>query len=114
MDFKTAVLNDLQTFNNPGEFATMTNIWYCGKQYEVPAIIDHTAAEDRQKLENDHGEGIDKAEAVLYISQADMGFVPKKGRQIEVEEAGAVTIYEITKSKLEHGEIILELGAYVE
>ena len=43
-----------------------------------------------------------------------MGIVPKKGREIEIEEAGAVNLYTIQKSSYEDGEIILELGAFTE
>lgn len=43
-----------------------------------------------------------------------MGIVPKKGREIEIEEAGAVSFYTIEKSDYEAGEIVLELGAYTE
>ena len=50
----------------------------------------------------------------MYISHADLGFVPKKGKTLEVEEAGAVSEYIITKSSYEDGEIILELGAFEE
>lgn len=38
----------------------------------------------------------------------------KKGHEIEIEEAGAVSLYTIEKSDYEAGEIVLELGAYTE
>lgn len=112
MDFKAQVIKDLAVFHNPGEMAEIVNIWYDQKLYTVPAVIDHTAAVERQAKDN--AEGIHRAEALVYISLADLGFVPKKGRTIEIEEAGAVTMYEITKSDHEDGEIILELGAFDE
>lgn len=114
MDFKAQIIKDLAVFHNPGEMAEIVNIWYCDKQYTVPAVIDHTAAVERQATQQDHAEGIHRAEALAYISLADLGFVPKKGRTIEIEEAGAVNMYEITKSDHEDGEIILELGAFDE
>lgn len=114
MDFKAQIIKDLAVFHNPGEMAEIVNIWYCGKQYTVPAVVDHTAAAERQATQQDHAEGIHRAEALVYISLADLGFVPKKGRTIEIEEAGAVNMYEITKSDHEDGEIILELGAFDE
>ena len=43
-----------------------------------------------------------------------MGIVPKKGREIEIEEAGTVRSYTIEKCSYEDGEIVLELGAYTE
>lgn len=114
MDFKAQIIKDLAAFHNPGEMAEIVNIWYCDKQYTVPAVIDHTAAAERQAAQQDHADGIHRAEALVYISLADLGFVPKKGRTIEIEEAGAVNMYEITKSDHEDGEIILELGAFDE
>lgn len=114
MDFKTQIIRDLKVFNNPAEFAAMVNMWYDGKTYTIPAVIDHKAAEDRKRLQGDNAEGISEIEALLYISHADLGFVPKRGMEIELEEAGAVNVYTITKSDYEDGEIILELGAYAE
>lgn len=114
MDFKAQILKDLKVFHNPGEFGTMTNIWYCGERYTVPIVIDHEAAQERKKKIDDHGEGINQIEALVYMSLDDLGFVPKKDRTIEIEEAGAVNMYRITKADHEDGEIILELGAYDE
>lgn len=114
MDFKTQILEDLKAFHNPGEFATMTNIWYDGGCYTAPIVIDHETAKDRKTLVNDHAEGINLAEALVYISFEDLGFIPKKGYAIEIEEAGAINMYEIIKSEHEDGEIVLELGAFTE
>lgn len=107
--FKALLDSDMAVFHNPAEFAHKTNVWYQEKQYSVPAIIDHTAAEDRKKKENDHAEGIYRANCLVYIALRDLGFVPKKDRSIEIEEAGAVSAYRIEKADCEDGEIILEL-----
>lgn len=114
MDFKAQTMEDLKVFHNPGEFAEMMNIWYEGSRYTVPAVLDHMTEADRQKPQADHAEGIYRVEAVLYISHADLGTVPQKGREIEIEEAGAVNCYTIEKSSYEAGEIVLGLGAYAE
>ena len=114
MDFKAQVIKDLKTFHNPGEFAEMMNIWYGGELYTVPAVIDHLTETDRKEIRTDHAEGIYRAEAMLYISHADLGIVPQKGREIEIEEAGAVNEYTIDKSSYEDGEIVLVLGAFTE
>ncbi len=108
-DFKAQLASDMKVFHNPAEMAHMVNIWYSEKQYTVPAVIDHTAAEDRKKTENDHAEGIYRANCLVYIALCDLGFMPKKDRNIEIEEAGAVTEYRIEKADCEDGEIILEL-----
>lgn len=114
MDFKAQILKDLKVFHNPGEFATMTRIWYNGNCYTVPIVIDYETAKDRKTLVNDHAEGINLSEALVYISFDDLGFMPEKGCNIEIEEAGAVNLYEITKSDYEDGEIVLEVGAFIE
>ena len=114
MDFKAQILKDLKVFHNPGEFATMTRIWYNGNCYTVPIVIDYETAKDRKTLVNDHAEGINLSEALVYISFDDLGFMPEKGCNIGIEEAGAVNLYEITKSDYEDGEIVLEVGAFIE
>ena len=108
-DFKALLDSDMKVFHNPAEMANITNIWYSEKQYTVPAVIDHTAADDRKKTEKDHIEGIYRANCLVYIALRDLGFIPKKDRKIEIEVAGAVTEYRIEKADCEDGEIILEL-----
>lgn len=108
-DFKALLDSDMKVFHNPTEMAHKVNIWYKEKQYTVPVIIDHTAAEDRKKTETDHAEGIYRAKCLVYIALCDLGFMPKKDRNIEIEEAGAIIEYRIEKADCEDGEIILEL-----
>jgi len=109
MGFKEQIASDMKVFHNCGEMATMTDIWYQGKQYTVPIVIDHTAAEERQKGSGDNSEGIYRANCLVYISLYDLGTVPRKDREIEIMEAGAVNLYRISKADCEDGEIILEL-----
>ena len=114
MDFKAQIIKDLDVFHNPREFAEMVRLWYDGKLYEIPVVLDHLTETDRQQPNGDHSEGIYRTEAILYISHVDMGIIPQKGQEIEIEEAGAVNSYIIEKSSYEAGEIVLELGAYTE
>lgn len=114
MDFKEQLLKDLKVFHNPGEFAEVTTLWYDGQQYTVPVVIDHSMTDRKNVKVTDHAEGIERAEAILYISHDDLGFVPRKGHTLELDEAGAINIYTITKSTCEDGEIILELEAFDE
>ncbi len=114
MDFKTQILKDLKVFHNPEEFATITKIWYNGSCYTIPIIIDHETVKDRTIRVDDHIEGINQVEAILYLSFEDLGFIPKKGMNIELEEAEDIRLYEIIKADYEDGEIILKLGAYSE
>ena len=108
-DFKALLDSDMKVFHNPAEFAHETNIWYLEKKYTVQAIIDHTAAEERQRAGEDHAEGIYRANCLVYIALRDLGFVPKKDRNIEIEEAGAVSIDQLATADCEDGELILEL-----
>ncbi len=114
MDFKAQLIEDLKTFHNPGEFAETMTIRYDGELYTVPAVLDHLTGDDRKRQGGDNAEGINRIEAVLYIAHPDLGFVPKRGHEIEIREAGANNLYMIEKSSYEDGEIILELGAYDE
>lgn len=114
MDFKTQLIKDMAVFHNTREFATDTDIWYEGKYYNVPLILDHAAAEERKRSNADHGEGLNSIQALAYISLSDIGVVPNRGSRIEIDVAGTVEIYKINKSDVEDGEIILELGAFDE
>lgn len=109
MNFKAQLASDMKIFHNCGEFAEQTDLWYQGKKYRVPLIIDHTAADERQKLSGDNAEGLYKTDCLVYISHHDLGFIPKKGRRIEIDVAGAVEMFQIEKAEYEDGEIILEL-----
>lgn len=113
-DFKAQLIKDMDTFHNTAEFATKMKVWYNGSQYEISVILDHTAAAERKKGSADHAEGLNQLEAIAYMALKDFGFVPKRGREIEFEEAEAVSTYRIEKSSCEDGEIILELGAIEE
>ena len=114
MDFKAQIAKDMAVFNNTSEFATVTNLWYEGEQYTVPVIFDHEAAVERQKQDADHAQGINSVEVLAYIAFSDLGFIPKRNRELEVEVAGAMKVYTINKADHEDGEIILELGALEE
>lgn len=112
MNFKNQIAEDMKVFHNTSEFGNMTHIWYQEKMYTVPLIIDHTSAEKRRQLNGDNAEGLYTADCLVYISQHDLGFVPKRGRKLEMDEAGNGTalMYMIDKADVEDGEIILELS----
>lgn len=114
MDFKAQIIKDMAVFHNSEEFATVTDIWYEGRKHTIPLILDHEAAEERKRANGDHGEGLNSIQALAYIALVDLGFVPHRGCNIEIDVAGAIEMYKINKSDLEDGEIILELGAFDE
>lgn len=110
MDFKAQIAEDMAVFHNPGEMADLLEVIYNGNSYEVPVIIDHTEATERQKNSADNAQGIFETDAVAYLALSDIGVIPKKDRQIEIgNEATGYTMYKINKSSCEDGEIILEL-----
>jgi len=113
-DFKAQIIKDMAVFHNPGEFATKTNIWYQDKRYTVPLVLDHEAAAERNRSGSDNAEGVNRIDALAYIALVDLGFVPHRGCNIEIEIAGTPIMYKIDKADCEEGEIILELGAYDE
>lgn len=114
MDFKTAVLKDMETFHNVSEFAVIKEIRYDSEFYKVPVILDHETAMERKQLAGDNGEGINKIEVIAYIALSDLGFVPHRGNTIEIEDGGRYRMFNISNAECEDGEIILELGAYDE
>lgn len=108
-DFKAQLEADMKVFFNPGEFGQLVNIWYLEKQYSVHVVIDRTGDKPRKRRDKDHVDGIYQADCTVHIPLNELGYAPKKGREIEIEEAGAVNTYQIAKSNVEEGEITLEL-----
>ena len=49
MDFKAQLAADMRVFHNPAEFATITGFYYDRTWYEVPVVLDHEAAAERQR-----------------------------------------------------------------
>lgn len=109
MDFKSQIASDMKVFHNAEEFGTMTDMWYQGKEYTAPLIMDHTEAGERQKMSGDNVDGIYQIDCIVYISKHDLGIVPMKGRTIEIDVEDSIIMYQIEKVDYEEGEIILEL-----
>ena len=49
MDFKAQLAADMRVFHNPAEFATVAGFYYDREWYEVPVVLDHEAAAERQR-----------------------------------------------------------------
>lgn len=88
MDFKAQLASDMKVFHNCGEMATMTDIWYQGKKHYLPIIIDHTAADERQRGNGDNAEGINRASCLVYMSLYEFGCVPKKDASLKLTKPG--------------------------
>lgn len=111
MDFKAQLVADMRVFHNPEEMATLTGFYYDRKWHEVPAVLDHEAAADRQRPGGDNAPGVSDLEALVYISLYDLGFMPEREHKFGVKVAGVYQEYDIVRAHHEDGEIILELGA---
>lgn len=114
MDFKAQLAADMRVFHNPAEFATIAGFYYDRKWYEVPVVLDHEAAADRQRPGGDNAPGVSDLEALVYISLYDLGFMPQREHKFGVKVAGVYQEYDIVRAHHEDGEIILELGALAE
>ncbi|MFV0400986.1 MAG: hypothetical protein ACK5LX_10265 [Oscillospiraceae bacterium] len=109
--FKDMVNRDLRNvFHNLDEFAEMESFRYDGNLYNLPIIVDDDTSSDRKILADDNGLGVFMADLLLFINQDDLGFAPKKDREVEFRG----NTYNILKVGEESGEIILYLKTYDE
>lgn len=114
MNFKSQLIKDMDVFHNPDEMAQMLDVIYQGTVYTAPVVLDHTEAADRAAGE-DHAQGIFRVDVIAYMALKDITVVPRKGASIEIgSEHTGYTLYEVEKSTVEDGEIILELVVYDE
>lgn len=112
--FKEQMEKDLRTILNPAEFGVMSEVRYRGRCYTVPVVIDRESAKGRKRMADDHAEGINRIEAIIFISLVDIGTVPEKGCMIEIGQGGWTKIYEIVCSECICGMIELGVEAYDE
>lgn len=104
--FKAQVKNDIEAvFHNMEEHADMTKVKYNGVSYNIPIIIDHEGARDRQKPSSDNADGIFIADLRVYISFYDIKIPPRKETEIIIDDS----TYNIIKVGFEAGEIVLDL-----
>lgn len=106
MNFKEQLERDVKAvFHNTKEFAETKDIYYNGKYYTVPVIIDYEGAKDRKKPSSDNADGIFLVDARLYVAFSDLKFMPRQGANIEIDD----DIFKIAKVENEAGEIVLDL-----
>jgi hypothetical protein len=111
LTFKGQVERDCtEVFQNADEFADVKRVIYGEFDREIPIIIDRDIAKDRQVPSGDNAQGINKIDMTVYISRADIDIIPHKGKRIKI----AARDYKILRVSLEMGEIVLELGEFVE
>ncbi len=112
--FKEQMEKDLKTILNPAEFGVMSEVRYGGKCYTVPVVINKELAQERKRMADDHADGINRVESIVFISLSDLGSVPEKGCIIEIGQVGWTKIYEIVRSECICGMIELGVEAYDE
>lgn len=114
MNFKEQLVFDSKNvFHNADEFAEVKELIYDGKRYTAPIILDtymsadQTAASKHSWLTNkkDYSQGIYEIDAVLYIHEKDVDFIPRHGMKIEIDRE----IFRITEARFECGEMVLNL-----
>ena len=88
MDFKAQLASDMKVFHNCGEMATMTDIWYQGKKHYLPIIIDHTAADERQRGNGDNAEGITVLLVWFICRYMILVAFPKKDASLKLTKPG--------------------------
>jgi hypothetical protein len=110
-NFKDQIRRDIaDVFHNTREFAEMTKFTYGGNVYNVSAVLDYTGAAERKKPGSDHAEGLFAVDLSMYLSQSELGFIPKRGMDVELGDS----LFRIVKVEAEEGEIILRLEALYE
>lgn len=114
MDFRKQLEKDMDVFHNPKEFASFATFWYDRKPKEAPVILDFEEARKRIQKVEDHAPGVSEIEALAYIAEKDLSFIPERGHEFAVEFREDAQEYNILEVRIEDGEIILELGAYAE
>ena len=111
MNFKAQVERDLtRIFHNSAEMADDLEFWIDGTRYKGPVIFNKGGVKGREKPSTDHADGISRVEAVLYAPLSLLKKIPKEGLPVEFGD----TIYTITATDVEAGEVIMYLGAYIE
>ncbi|WP_113673749.1 hypothetical protein [Vallitalea guaymasensis] len=110
MNVKDLFESDSNAIFNIDELAENKEIYYDGKSYTLPVIIDYEGAEDRKKRSSDNADGIYLVDAKLYMLYSDFGCMPRKDAQIEFDD----NIFKINKAENDGGEIILHLERFDE
>lgn len=108
-DFKDALRRDIENvFHNTDEFAENVTFTYDGREYTAPVVLDFFAKSDnraRSPYVSDYSQGIHRDNAVLYINERDVDFIPRQGARLEISD----DTYYIRRVDFECGEIILRL-----
>lgn len=109
--------NDLKNiFHNTNEFAETKNIVYDNKNFSIPIIVTYNGTQDKSRLVAEinnvagNAEGIFSIDLVIYIPFSCLGFMPKKGFNMKLDN----DVYRILKVEDRLGEFVLYLERYDE
>ena len=111
MSFKEQLAADSKfVFHNEKEFAERKDFYYDGDRIRAPVILDKGLHRRRQtatayERRNDNSEGLFERDAALYVNQADISFIPRQGKRIEIDNE----FYYIREVTFECGEVIMSL-----
>lgn len=116
--FKDQILNDIDTvFLNLEEFADIRTIRYDGIAYQdIPVVLEGPVSEEREKLKDDHIQGLHLVTAVLHCAQKDLGGkLPKQGTLLEINNqeggGGFFRKFYVAAAASEMGMLRVELEA---
>ena len=115
--FKDMVRRDIhKVFLNTNEFAENRTVRYDGVEYpDIPVVLEGPVKEKRDRLTDDHVQGLHKMTATLYCAQADLdGKVPKHGTILSVatsEKGKFFQKYFVVASTSNIGMLHMELEA---
>lgn len=114
-DLKQQILRDNSgVFVVPGGFAEKMEIVYQEKRYLVWAQVDEegTAVRDKNnnQRKNDHEKTLYQYDKYLWVSQRDLGFIPKALREIRINGIK----YQIREVSVEFGLVELILRRLME
>lgn len=101
--FKEQIKADLAVFLNDQEFADGHTI--DGKKMTVLVDENELLERDKSKL-GTHTDGLYKARRLIYVSRADFGPRPAKGRQLNFDGR----IFRVEDCTEEDGMLAIELG----
>ena len=108
-DFKDALRRDIENvFHNTDEFAVMKKFYYDGGEYEAPVILDFFSKSEkrtRSPYVGDYSQGIHQYNAILYINEKDVDFIPRQGARMMIDGE----TYYITRVDYECGEMVIRL-----
>ena len=85
--FKDVMAADIHhIFLNTDEFAEKRTIRYDGKVYpDIPVVLEGPVQEKRNRLTDDHVQGLHGVTAVLYCARTDLGNkLPEHGTALEI------------------------------